>query len=630
MSQIMKKSEHILKRAAYIVMALMAAAIIFMSSSYSRAGSLLGSTHDFNDLRANHVKLELEDIEYEDVVFETTNSQFEYRDWQLESKTGEVRDCKVVCYHGPVSWGTKNRTQTEDAVFGKKEIAGSFTIRLKNKAVLPDGKRADILMRFYDLKLYSGAMPDGVSAGQSLYAQIVHIGGDGMIRHDEGPYRTSLDKSSWVRPINCSQEITTTISVVEHGTTDPIDPKYDTMMMRFKDIDIADMMVATGKLSELRYGGKFSEGIAFVDSWYGPYRVSDPTKIVSDNVDGVQKLRGSGNDEETPESEFIAAGSPKSLTYKWYGSLFKGATAEYGDMMWTVIGTAPDVTVKAGAGEGGSIEKEGLTSYILNQPASYAYVPEPGYRVKRLTVDGEDVKFNDNGGKYTFDRVTMTDSDPDHELYVEYEPIPVLFIDKKVSEQSAMPGDTLSYSVTVSQDIDGAEAHDVIVKDELPQGIILEVDSIDLPEGAELVSVDETGYEVSIPVLTGVATIEYQCEVEDDASSGAHVNTVTASSINTEKSVSAEASVNIGQPDEEEGETEEEVPEVDSPGGTDAGSYSDLRKDVKKPKKEVRVLSRKTETYPVSTGDKHAIPVLIALIVISLLGIIVLRAGRSK
>ena len=74
-------------------------------------------------------------------------------------------------------------------------------------------------------------------------------------------------------------------------------------------------------------------------------------------------------------------------------------------MMGTALWTQPEVAVKATRGEGGSIQKEGLTTYIINSSTTYDYTPAKGYRVKSLTVEGEPVDFNPAGGTYRFDRL---------------------------------------------------------------------------------------------------------------------------------------------------------------------------------------------------------------------------------
>lgn len=74
-------------------------------------------------------------------------------------------------------------------------------------------------------------------------------------------------------------------------------------------------------------------------------------------------------------------------------------------MMGTALWTQPEVAVKATRGEGGSIQKEGLTTYIINSSTTYDYTPAKGYRVKSLTVEGEPTDFNPAGGTYRFDRL---------------------------------------------------------------------------------------------------------------------------------------------------------------------------------------------------------------------------------
>lgn len=75
--------------------------------------------------------------------------------------------------------------------------------------------------------------------------------------------------------------------------------------------------------------------------------------------------------------------------------------------------------VSASAGSHGSVSPSGEVAVADGADASFAFLPEAGYRVARVVVDGQALSYAP--GSWTFSNVSES-----HTLHVEFEPIPAL------------------------------------------------------------------------------------------------------------------------------------------------------------------------------------------------------------
>ena len=136
------------------------------------------------------------------------------------------------------------------------------------------------------------------------------------------------------------------------------------------------------------------------------------------------------------------------------------------------------------------------------QNRTVIYQPNSGCQLKKLTVDEEEKNINEFPTSFSFENINGN-----HIVKAEYEKIPVLEITKKADKRAVNPGDTVTYTVTVRQTVEGAEARDVVIRDELPEGLILNEDSI--KGDLKIVSKSPTGYELSIDSLQNEITYMY-------------------------------------------------------------------------------------------------------------------------
>lgn len=136
-----------------------------------------------------------------------------------------------------------------------------------------------------------------------------------------------------------------------------------------------------------------------------------------------------------------------------------------------------------------------------------AYTPDEGYQLKELIVNGEQQDIHEYPASYTFENIHR-----DHRIKAIFELIPELKIVKTSDKEIYNAGDTVTYTITVSQLVEGAEARDVRIKDTLPEGLTLNHDSIDGP--VEVVSTEDRSYELLVKSLTDTVTFTYTSTTE--------------------------------------------------------------------------------------------------------------------
>ena len=374
----------------------------------------IASTTKYNDLPVNYVKVEK--LSMDDAQFSTTNSDIKMKsNWQNAGANGGAT-INAIVYDSAVEWGTANTTDKANAQMAKNTVPGSFSLRWKNAAVLPDGTKADVIYTFSAWKFYLGERPGNISAGAEVYVPILQ--GAASVSYTTYNPRRGVAKTT-AAATTIKQSIKTTVKIVKSGTNTAIDSKYDSLMVKFLDLDVIDHSIAHDKSAAKRFAGAYSEGIALVSGWKSPiYRTADTTTVM-ETVGGNQKIRGTKAADGTISSGFIGSAAPQGYSYIWYGS-YTASGSEAGDNMATGISVGPEVSVFASAGKGGSIEKPGATNYILNARTTYDYKPAKGYKVKSLTVNGSGVSFNEKGGTYTFEKLIERSSSYDHTIDVQF------------------------------------------------------------------------------------------------------------------------------------------------------------------------------------------------------------------
>ena len=80
-----------------------------------------------------------------------------------------------------------------------------------------------------------------------------------------------------------------------------------------------------------------------------------------------------------------------------------------------------DLTIVSSAGNGGSISPNGTVDVVNGDNQIFAFIPDPGYAVEKVEVDGIITPYNETDNTYTFYNVKKY-----HTIYVSFVPTPVI------------------------------------------------------------------------------------------------------------------------------------------------------------------------------------------------------------
>ncbi len=152
-----------------------------------------------------------------------------------------------------------------------------------------------------------------------------------------------------------------------------------------------------------------------------------------------------------------------------------------------------------------------------------------GYDMEKIIIENENVLFT---GTWT---------------YREYPA--VLSVDKKAAAGVYYDGDEIRYTIDFRQELQGIDAENVVVKDELPEGLILDEESISVTGLAEDRYSLRTGadrFSMSIPSLDfGEYRIEYTARADTGKNEASLTNIVSISADNGREPASSDETVNI-------------------------------------------------------------------------------------
>ena len=388
-----------------------------MESAY--AADIISTVSDYNQMPGNFV--EITPLDFSQAEFTSLNNKIQKGPMEYL-----INDSKVT--HESIYWkssnapyfGSSNATATSNASLAINRVSGDlFTLRFSGAAKLPDGSSKDVLMTFSNLVFALSLCTTDTNG--PYYYPVIRIAPDGSGRYCNSGIGTSTKNAGRLSGVRSATRIQTTIKIVEPGTNTAIPEKH--YILGFRDLDVKDNTTATWDNVD-RYRGTYTEGIGLCSGYDEPAYLSKKTYVVQEIVDGVPKFRGTKELTGGIEVGFDISVSSSGFSYYWYGSHNMPANGtSKGGAMSSQFGYSPKVTVAATSTGGGTIEKPGVTEYLVNTSTSYKYTPQPGYRVKSLKVDGADVDFDVNGGTYVFEKLTAADDDSvfDHTIAVVFQ-----------------------------------------------------------------------------------------------------------------------------------------------------------------------------------------------------------------
>lgn len=258
----------------------------------------------------------------------------------------------------------------------------------------------------------------------------------------------------------------------------------------------------------------------------------------------------------------------------------------------------------------------------IGEERTVSYQSEPGYYLKRILVDGKEVSVKKYAAAYSFEEVKES-----HDIKVVYQKIPQLQITKKSDSDTYQTGDTIHYTVCLSQIIENAVAENVVVTDtDITPGVEIMADSIQIsgvPEGRYGVQTLDNGFSVLLPSLADKEEllIRYDAVIRDETLAGKEVrNNVSATCdfMEGDSPVSAEAVLKVANPPVVSPESNEEVEAPENK--PDVPKKTKVEKTVKAPEPIPKVSPE--------TGDNTPVTACRTLLIVSLLcilGILIIR-----
>lgn len=146
------------------------------------------------------------------------------------------------------------------------------------------------------------------------------------------------------------------------------------------------------------------------------------------------------------------------------------------------------------------------------------YAPDEGYYIQKVIIDGEEINAEDPyEGSYTF-----SDIRKNHSIRVVCGLIPKIEIIKETDKEQYHSGETVKYCIKARQTVEGTVAKNIVITDEdLPEGLIIDMDSVRLDDeaagnGAELEK-GENSFKVTIPEMDDEKTVAVAFDASFDA-----------------------------------------------------------------------------------------------------------------
>lgn len=363
-------------------------------------------------------------------------------DWVAQNESG----FNSVYYKGSIPYNSGNTPQ---------KIDGEVILTWKDVVVGKDGSRYDLRLTISDYSALNHRESGTAYNQPSLVARKVGGSAEDIAAWDNGALWTWAQDGNGV-----SMRITP--EVIDPKTGDAVDGKLLWMM---DDLDTTDKTIqphartnADGTPTNYVEQYRFPNGTLVSDIF-----ANDPT-ILNSYQDGDELVVwGSEVNDDIYGKAGATAVFNLGKSVEWRGS---GCGTE-------IFGEPKTFTINAAVvgdyPEGGTITREGDTSIFWRGGMKYTAKAAAGYYIKSLTVDGADQtgspEFTPGQFAYTFTDVTAN-----HDIKVAFDKYPATSLTKAVDKTAANEGDTLTYTIHVSNDDAEASLLSGYVVDDLPEG----------------------------------------------------------------------------------------------------------------------------------------------------------------
>ena len=335
-----------------------------------------------------------------------------YTKEEIENGTYDAERSEEVSYY----MTTKNYCDTLNIVYdfgdslatGEHNIDGTISLTWINAARDADGKSYDLKMDVDNINLANGTVATRPIA---LMAEEEHT-----IRYASQEVAASAlsgaDYTLNRRDLGASYDVT--IRVVESGTNTSVANKNT--VYRMIDLDQPDGYSSSGGFGSAGSPTRYAESITLISGVVGDVFVDGSTLLNISNTSFGNNTRFSAtrttNTNEWEKSSVAFLVNAGNFKYSWAGSDC-GTTFGWIESKKVTTSTSGDYADKGTVTE---TDEE----VLWKEDKTIVAVPDPGYYVSKITVDGVEITFTpDADGKVTY---TFPDVIEDHTIDVQFAP----------------------------------------------------------------------------------------------------------------------------------------------------------------------------------------------------------------
>ena len=300
----------------------------------------------------------------------------------------------------------KNSIPTNTVV----NVDGYVYARFPKAARLQNGEECDILMKISNITIKTTNY--GFNYGYALTGGVntIAMASYPLLQEEEGSFYVGKEMASRYAHSNSGAAYDIEFSVVEAGTTTPVNKK---MVWVFRDIDIKDGTNGNKSYSE---GGDYAEAARLISGFNETMYTEADTSLGAMVDNGNTVLYGVSETTASAEDAYVATRVEASgFKYRWSGS---GCATALGFIDSFKLTTSVD---SGSTGRGTITEPD--DEVLWKETKTVTATPKRGYKITKFTVDGVDIDISGVAEGDPFSYTGLPPFTSDHDVVVVFEPI---------------------------------------------------------------------------------------------------------------------------------------------------------------------------------------------------------------
>ena len=174
----------------------------------------------YADLPVNYVQLQK--LRLQDAVLVNATNYVLNTGWSGEATGSDSDKCRILYWKGTVRFGGEPRTETADTDAVTNSLPGSVTLKFPEKALLSDGKTADVIVKIDDLKVDLSKSRESSINNNTTLGVIVMQDNDRIEMTVGSPKKTfnakpaQIEDGSYSSKAAIGQKMRVTMTITEH------------------------------------------------------------------------------------------------------------------------------------------------------------------------------------------------------------------------------------------------------------------------------------------------------------------------------------------------------------------------------------------------------------------------------